>query len=928
MRMLEERRKLLKDGEVELEVQKRELSEEQSKLKVEQSNLELDQMKLQGIEEDIAQRRLEVDDCRKDIETKQAKLEKETKALQKTKDETEILLESLRKLLRQRKINQRKPTTQDMVDTHKSTWYTRRGETKEILSLIHGSEEGAIVGAWNFVCSHASSDQIDEFLAHYKKGKYMQCKWNEITKKFESSDEALKQALAMKYRGFMSRRKYNVQCKTLSSVFDPNKAVWLPRNVRIDGIDITSIRQLSHGKLDRFVKSIDVGQIHNLPREVGVTRSVTGLVHMIVDLHLRVPHLAKQLRWFNNKQHHFIFQFSDDGTQEAADTPMSVGSLTSWNFHRRVNSRDLHYLLHIVNAQETDGVMEGLWQQHTQEMQLLEASTFTINGTSVTFEFVPSADQKWQCWANNETNNAASFPSPFADVSKQDMVVVGGEIGTTWQPWTNETRTADAAKVEKFVGTLPRELSDGARKAKINKFLATNRLRQLGVPRIGKYAALQRPDPLHAEINCAAHYLNLLYHEALSRGTTCLSRFLSTLEAPVHDTEIARETCHEVEIQADNGDFHVGEGVGARARACVSVTNAAQSLVEALHFDDIVPSQGMHVLGLGLKSLAKDLQDHYDNESTRHNKWSARLIGEHAIMIESFGYRLTDSLFFPGESPAEELRRLVLGKVGQCLRDAASIFSQVEVTEEDLQTLEWTCSRYYNLLCLFIPTAVSLPVWTVAKAIPYHARILWTKYGIGYGILSLQAKESKHAALKADLGFTNRCKAPGKQNKWVQVFRANYMRSFYLEEYCPCPQTYNPHFHCRVPKHAGQVGYCLCGRDIPREDVQLCSTCENACAIVQCADEGILSPRIIALLKPFECTLCRERFADSCALEAHNAAHQPPPFHGDTSTERVITDPRSLTVVELRKECRRHGLAGFGGSSALYTDSKFCFQLL
>ncbi|KAI8513931.1 hypothetical protein Bbelb_082550 [Branchiostoma belcheri] len=473
-------------------------------------------------------------------------------------------------------------------------------------------------------------------------------------------------------------------------------------------------------------------------------------------------------------------------------------------------------------------------------MQLLEASTFTINGTSVTFEFVPSADQKWQCWANNETNTAASFPSPFADVSKQDMVVVGGEIGTTWQPWTNETRTADAAKVEKFVGTLPRELSDGARKAKINKFLATNRLRQLGVPRIGKYAALQRPDPLHAEINCAAHYLNLLYHEALSRGTACLSRSLSTLEAPVHDTEIARETCHEVEIQADNDDFHVGEGVG--------------------------------------------------------------------------------------ESPAEELRRLVLGKVGQCLRDAASIFSQVEVTEEDLQTLEWTCSLYYNLLCLFIPIAVSLPVWTVAKAIPYHARILWTKYGIGYGILSLHAKESKHAALKADLGLTNRCKAPGKQNKWVQVFRANYMRSFYLEEYCPCPQTYNPHFHCRVPKHAGQAGYCLCGRDIPREDVQLCSTCEKACAFVQCADEGILSPRIIALLKPFECTLCREctlcsplsaLFANSCALEAHNAAHQPPPFHGDTSTERVITDPRSLTVVELRKECRRHGLAGFGGSSAL-----------
>ena len=33
-------------------------------------------------------------------------------------------------------------------------------------------------------------------------------------------------------------------------------------------------------------------------------------------------------------------------------------------------------------------------------------------------------------------------------------------------------------------------------------------------------------------------------------------------------------------------------------------------------------------------------------------------------------------------------------------------------------------------------------------AIPYHARKLYEEYHVGYGILSLQAKESKHAGIK------------------------------------------------------------------------------------------------------------------------------------------------------------------------------------
>ncbi|KAI8513941.1 hypothetical protein Bbelb_082650 [Branchiostoma belcheri] len=288
--------------------------------------------------------------------------------------------------------------------------------------------------------------------------------------------------------------------------------------------------------------------------------------------------------------------------------------------------------------------------------------------------------------------------------------------------------------------------------------------------------------------------------------------------------------------------------------------------------------------------------------------------------------RLVDSLKVPGGTATQELWCLILGKVGECLRDAASLFSQSS-PEGCLLKLHlkeamagWASVRgpqdfssettrhnkcptrligehavmlkdFGNRIVdsLKVPGSVSLSVWTLAKAIPYHARILWNNYRVGYVIISLQAKESKHSALKADLSLTNSSKSP---------------------------YSYNPHFHCRVPKHAGQAGHCLCGREKCNEDDELCSTCEKACAVVECADDGKLSPTVPMLLKPHECSVCRERFVDGCALTAHSATHQ--------SSSGIRIDPHCLTVVQMRKECKRHGLAVGGNRAEVYGLHKSC----
>lgn len=72
--------------------------------------------------------------------------------------------------------------------------------------------------------------------------------------------------------------------------------------------------------------SLDIGHVSEIPNYSGVSRTVTGLVFMILDLHLRLSYLKNHLIWFNDDTYHFIIQFSDDGAPETRDLSMSIGS--------------------------------------------------------------------------------------------------------------------------------------------------------------------------------------------------------------------------------------------------------------------------------------------------------------------------------------------------------------------------------------------------------------------------------------------------------------------------------------------------------------------------------------------------------------------------------------------------------------------------
>jgi hypothetical protein len=60
---------------------------------------------------------------------------------------------------------------------------------------------------------------------------------------------------------------------------------------------------------------------------------------------------------------------------------------------------------------------------------LLESSVITVCGRECTMEFQPAADMSWQRWACNKLKRAATYPSPYANVSKANMCTMGASIG-------------------------------------------------------------------------------------------------------------------------------------------------------------------------------------------------------------------------------------------------------------------------------------------------------------------------------------------------------------------------------------------------------------------------------------------------------------------------------------------------------------------
>ena len=109
------------------------------------------------------------------------------------------------------------------------------------------------------------------------------------------------------------------------------------------------------------------------------------------------------------------------------------------------------------------------------------------------------------------------------------------------------------------------------------------------------------------------------------------------------------------------------------------------------------------------------------------------------------------------ETPRDRVVRLALYQMGLCLREAGSLFQQSTTDLQSIEKVDKLMREYFNLHVLFFgPKSVTVTVWTMGYALPYHMKKLYEKFKVGYGITSMQSRESENAGIKLDLAHTNR----------------------------------------------------------------------------------------------------------------------------------------------------------------------------
>ena len=246
---------------------------------------------------------------------------------------------------------------------------------------------------WDYYNSHASSELIEQQLLSFKRGKFLEKLCGKLKEKGEVS---IKRAVTFKYHSFLSRRKCNFLCKIQQNTYDPQDEKY--RKIMMSYADYKlemQVKWLSHTSLQRFINSLDIGNLHQIDGHSGVTITVTALITMIVDLNLKIPSLKRNMIWFNGNANYFIVKVSDNDAPKSGEQTMAIGTL-SLNFGNRICSR--------------------------------EGNAIVTNGVTCTFQFYSAVDTAWLCLGCNEISCSATYPSLFGQVHKHDLSQMNGSI--------------------------------------------------------------------------------------------------------------------------------------------------------------------------------------------------------------------------------------------------------------------------------------------------------------------------------------------------------------------------------------------------------------------------------------------------------------------------------------------------------------------
>ena len=273
----------------------------------------------------------------------------------------------------------------------------------------------------------------------------------------------------------------------------------------------------------------------------------------------------------------------------------------------------------------------------------------------------------------------------------------------------------------------------------------------------------------------------------------------------------------------------------------------------------------------------------------------------------SLSFRLVDTLYFANETPVQQVQRLALAKISEKLRDIGSVINRINVVDDSYpDNVRILCTEYFNLFSLFFKQHCQLTVWTMGYIIPYHVKRIYQNFKVGFGITSMQGKESKHSAIKQELrNNTNRSNAQDHRGKWHQIARSNYVRKFYLQFHFPI-SNYHSHYRQRKALSDVDVVSCACSRMVVVGE-NLCQTCFDSADVMDCVSQAKLVKIVYDKFYPLRCTKCTDQFADQLELNIHiGAAHIAVP-----KTQAPLV-PRKMSVPELKAALLKFGMKTTG----------------
>ena len=466
------------------------------------------------------------------------------------------------------------------------------------------------------------------------------------------------------------------------------------------------------------------------------------------------------------------------GRDDSACSCLSVFSLVSF-IGQGVLSSNENFLLFGANCAENCLPVKRFLGKLMTDIKQIQSSSYSIlaKGESIDVKFVFAElpnDMKMLAFLAGELTNSATYFSTFADVDKESLTKIGTfghNASDTWKPWKYSDRVKVVNAVEKFKKKIKhKNVSANTKRSNITSFIAKQKSRQEVVPLVAELVDRAHVEPLHLKNNVCALAHRYLLNQAIEMCKPHLSTSFS---------QVPPET-------------------------------------PFFKFIDVLRSK------CNLNRLAKRIIRWYDdNAKTDARTFNYRFTGKDSRMFLHNFMFLINVLENGASGKAAELLH-VHAYLCLCLRNAVSLFSRVNITDEQILELKQHCTNFYRGYWLFF--SVNPTVWTLGCVVPVHTQEMKKSYGLGLGLNSMEGREAKHIAI------SKYCINTVYAHRWEQVFHHEYISLIWLRTHGYTNVSINSSSTgstlSYLPKRvcSKDPNYCVCGMQ-KVASVDLCRFC-------------------------------------------------------------------------------------------------------